>query len=430
MTAHRVAVLPRHRGEILLQRRDPPDASAPRLTAITAAEDGDPAADGDPEAVARRRLHVATGVDEASMTAARVGEPIERVEDGSPVPVLVDVAERGETDAPEWEWVAPPALGSRHTVPWLVAAYDAVRPTLGTVAADTSHGSTTLSVRALEVLRDEAAPGGATGEGEPGGPDPDRVRDVARELIAARPAMTAVRNRVNRAIVAAEDDAGAFGATVADAAQAGIERAVAADGRAAANAAERVAGGRIATLSRSGTVLTALGSAAPAAVLVAASRPGGEGVGVAETLAGGDDSAGAPAADVTLTTDAAFPSELVRWGADALLVGADTVLPDGRVRNKVGTDPAAAVAAREGVPVLVVTATDKISPDAAVEREPWPGEPPYDGGAPLAVANPTFDVTPAGCIDAIVTERGALDADDVAAVAAEHRELAAWDDDA
>jgi len=447
MTAHRVAVLPRHRGEILVQRRDSPDGSEPRLAAITAAADGDPAADRNPAAVARQRLHAATGIPEEAMTVVRVGESVERVgdertddeqTDGSadpPVPVLVDVAQRGDTAAPDWEWVAPPALRPRATLPWLVAAYDVVRPSVATVADDTSHGSTTLSVRALEILRDEAALASATSEGEregrreeQGTADPDHVRDVARELLAARPAMTAVRNRVNRAVTAAENDAGAFGAAVADAAHEGIERAVAADGRAAANAAERLAGGRIATLSRSGTVLATLESAAPTAVLVAASHPGGEGIGVAEALAGGDDRAGAPATDVTLTTDAAFPSELVRWGADALLVGADTVLPDGSVRNKVGTYPAAAVAAREGVPVFVVTATDKISPDAAVEREPWPGESPYDGDAPLAVTNPTFDVTPAECIDAIVTELGALDAGDVAAVAAEHRALAAWDD--
>jgi len=36
-------------------------------------------------------------------------------------------------------------------------------------------------------------------------------------------------------------------------------------------------------------------------------------------------------------------------------------------------------------------------------------------------------VTPAACIDAVVTERGALDAAAVEEVAAEHRRLTAWD---
>lgn len=42
------------------------------------------------------------------------------------------------------------------------------------------------------------------------------------------------------------------------------------------------------------------------------------------------------------------------------------------------------------------------------------------------MVNPTFDVTPAGLIDGIVTERGVLDAGDVAAVAEEHCERAQW----
>ena len=410
MTAHRVAVFPRHRGKILVQRRDRPDAPDPRWSALTAASRGEP------ETVVRQRLHAATGVPETAMAVARAGEPLEVTADGSLVPVLVDTEEQGNTDGPGWEWIAPPSLRSRAAVPWLAAAYNAVRPTVATVAEDTSHGSTTLSLRALEVLRDEAAFAGGVEEET----DPAHCRAVARDLIAARPAMTAVRNRVNRAVAAADDDTGRFGAAVARAAHDGIERAAEADEAAAANAAERVEGGRIATLSRSGTVLTVLASAAPAAVLVAVSRPGGEGIEVAEAVV--DET------EVTLATDTAFPSELTHWEADALLVGADTVLPDGSVRNKVGTYPAAAVAAREDVPVFVVTATDKISPESGVEREPWPGESPHNGDAPLGVANPTFDVTPADCIAAILTERGALDADDVAAVADEHRALATWDD--
>jgi ribose 1,5-bisphosphate isomerase len=407
MTTHRVAVFPRHRGDVLVQRRDRPDS---RWTALTVESCGEP------ETLARQRLHAATGTPVADTAVVRVGEPVEVATDGSLIPVLVDAEERGETDGPAWEWVAPPSLRSRTTVPWLATAYDAVRPSVATVAGDTSHGSTTLSVRALEVLRDEAAYAGAAEEET----DPAQVRAVARDLIAARPAMTAVRNRVNRAVAAADDDAGAFAVAVARSAHEGVERAIEADEAAAANAAERVEDGRIATLSRSGTVLTALESAAPAALLIAASQPGGEGVGVAETLA--------DRTEVTLTTDAAFPSELARWEADALLVGADTVLPDGSVRNKVGTYPAAAVAAREDVPVFVVTATDKISPGSEVERKPWPGESPYSGDAPLAVANPTFDVTPPACLTAILAERGALDPDDVPAIAGEHRELAGWDD--
>ena len=423
MTPDRVAILPRNRGEILVRRqsREKPD---PQLTPLTASLDDDPVA------VARQCLHAEAGIPDAVMDVARVGEPVEgdadrddTDRDGADTgrrihPVLVDVETCDGTDASKWEWIAPPSLRSRSAVPWLWAAYDAVRPTVATVADDTTHGSTTLSVRALEVLRDEAALASESSMNEDGEPDGERVRAVARALLAARPAMTAVTNRVNRAMAAAEDDGDGFAAAVARTAHEGIDRAIEADGTAAANAAAVLSGDRIATLSRSGTVLAAIESAAPNAVLVAESRPGGEGVGVAEALT--DD------ADVTLTTDAAFPAELARWDADALLVGADTVLPYGSVRNKVGTYPAAAVAAREGIPMLVVTATDKISPDADVEREPWPGDPLYEDEAAVDVANPTFDVTPAACVDALVTEQGVLDPGDVAAIAADHRARAAW----
>jgi translation initiation factor 2B subunit (eIF-2B alpha/beta/delta family) len=431
MTAHRVAVLPRNRGEILVRRqsREKPD---PQLTPLTAS------LDDDPTAVARQCLHAEAGIPDAVMDVARVGEPVEGDADRDDTdrdeadtgrrihPVLVDVETCDGTDASMWEWIAPPSLRSRSAVPWLWAAYDAVRPTVETVTADTTYGSTTLSVRALEVLRDEAALASDASRGDADAADgeqaeataAERVRAVAREVRAARPAMTAVTNRVNRTVAAAEDASDGFAAAVADAAHEGIERASEADETAAANAADALPGDRIATLSRSGTVLAAIKVAAPAAVLVAESRPGGEGVGVAEALADG--------VDVTLTTDAAFPAELARWDADALLVGADTVLPDGSVRNKAGTYPAAAVAAREGIPMLVVTATDKISPDADVEREAWPGDPLYEDEAAVDVANPTFDVTPAACVDALVTEQGVLDPGDVAAIGADHRARAAW----
>lgn len=423
MTAHRVAVLPRNRGEILVRRqsREKPD---PQLTPLTVSLDDDPAA------VARQCLHAETCIPNAVMDVARVGEPVEgdadrddtdrdEADTGRRVhPVLVDVETCDGTDASKWEWIAPPSLRSRSAVPWLWAAYDAVRPTVETVTADTTYGSTTLSVRALEVLRDEAALASDASRGDAEATAAERVRAVAREVRAARPAMTAVTNRVNRAVAAAEDASDGFAAAVADAAHEGIERASEADETAAANAADALPGDRIATLSRSGTVLAAIEAVTPATILVAESRPGGEGVGVAEALAA--------EADVTLTSDAAFPAELARWDADALLVGADTVLPDGSVRNKAGTYPTAAVAAREGIPVVVVTATDKVSPNADVEREAWPGDPLYEDEAAVDVANPTFDVTPAAYVDALVTEQGVLDPGDVAAIAADHRARAAW----
>ena len=97
-------MFPRHRGKILVQRRDRPDAPDPRWSALTAASRGEP------ETVVRQRLHAATGVPKTAMAVARAGEPLEVTADGSLVPVLVDTEEQGNTDGPGWEWIAPPSL--------------------------------------------------------------------------------------------------------------------------------------------------------------------------------------------------------------------------------------------------------------------------------------------------------------------------------
>jgi len=242
------------------------------------------------------------------------------------------------------------------------------------------------------------------------------VAVVARELRDARPSMAVLENRVNRVMTAADEER--TPAAVERAARGAIEQSVDADSAAARLAADAM-GDRVATLSRSGTVAAALRSGDPEAVLVAESRPGGEGVDVAESLAA--------VADVTLTTDAALPFELDEWGADAVLVGADRVLPDGSVVNKVGTRGAALAAARAGIDCLVVAASDKVAAGNEYDLEHRDPEELYDGDADVRVANPTFDVTPADAVTAVLTEQGRLSTAEVGAVAAAHREWAAWD---
>jgi len=157
-------------------------------------------------------------------------------------------------------------------------------------------------------------------------------------------------------------------------------------------------------------------------VLVAESRPGREGVGVAEAVAEDCD-----ATSVTLTTDAAFPLRTRRVGGRrALVVGADRVLPTAASSTKVGTR-AASLAAPDECPCYVVAASDKVATDATVDLEERNAAEVYDGDVALAVANPTFDVTPAGAVEAVIAEDGVLDAGGVARVAERHRERADWD---
>jgi translation initiation factor 2B subunit (eIF-2B alpha/beta/delta family) len=405
----------RHEGAVLLLRRSEAVGSYPGLWGGVAGH-----AEGDPDAAAWQEIREETGLAESEVTLVRRGEPFEVTDDVRGTrwrvhPYLFDCETRAITT--NWEtagaeWVAPTAILHRETVPDLWQSYDRVRPGVETVATDRDHGAAYISVRALEVLRDEAALANARGTG-----DWERLVETARDLLAARPSMSVVKNRVNRTMDAASR-VGTAGA-LEHVAAAEITHAVTADRRAADRAAEHIAGERVATLSRSGTVLSALREGAPEAVLVAESRPGREGVGVAETLAGGTD--------VTLTTDAGFAGALAEFDADALLVGADTVLADGRVVNKVGTRGAAIASSLEGIDVLVAAAADKLSADGEIDLEPRDGGEVYDGEARIAVRNPTFDVTPPDCVDAVLTERGALDVAAARAVAAEHRRHAGWD---
>jgi translation initiation factor 2B subunit (eIF-2B alpha/beta/delta family) len=421
---HVVTVFLRNDGEVLLLRRsDDVGTYAGRWGAVAGY------AEGDPDAAARWEIDEETGLGDA-VTFVRAGEPFTFVDDSVDTrwtvhPYLFDCERRAvdpNRESTATAWVPPTEIRRRETVPRLWTSYDRVRPTVGTVEADAEHGSAYVSVRALEVLRDEAGlralPTAAESDG-----DDDRTGEewaalvaVAERLRDARPSMTALANRVNRAMSRAAADRTAE--AVERAARGGIADALAADREAAAVATDLVADRRVLTLSRSGTVADVLATA-PSSVVVAESRPANEGVAVAEELAGGG-------VDVTLVTDAAVAHVLAEGDVDAVVVGADTVLADGSVVNKTGTRGAAIAAANEGVPTYVVTAVDKVSPAATVELETGPTAAVYGGDADVSVENPTFDRTPAAFVTGVVTERGVLDADAVGDVAAELERLADW----
>ncbi len=448
MTAVVTAFL-RNRDDVLLLRRsDAVGSYRDRWGAVSGHVDPDPGTSEDPdrtpEAAVRAEIEEEAGLLDAC-ELVRAGDPFEVVDDDRGRtwrvhPFLFDCASRAvftDEETVETAWVPPTGIHRRKTVPDLWRSYDRVRPTVGTVREDAEHGSAYLSVRALDVLRDRAgelaADGPAVGEaavevagesatGVAGATDEGadartELAALARDLLAARPGMAAVRNRVNRAMARAVErtaEARTSAETVEECARAAIEAALAADGRAAERAADLLAGERVLTLSRSGTVLRALRDH-PERVLVAESRPGGEGVGVAEDLAEAD-------LDVTLVPDAAVAHYLAAGEVDAVLVGADTVLADGRVVNKVGTR----AAARENVPLYAVAARDKVAPGEEPDLEDADPRDVYDGDAPLSVAASLFDVTPADLVAGVVTEDGVLDADDVASVAEEHRALTGW----
>jgi methylthioribose-1-phosphate isomerase len=120
----------------------------------------------------------------------------------------------------------------------------------------------------------------------------------------------------------------------------------------------------------------------------------------------------------TLLADSAAGWLLATGDVDAILVGADRIAANGDTANKVGTYPLAVLAARHGVPFYVVAPTATLDGDAVdgshitVEMRPA-GEVVSFGGRRVAPAgagaiNPSFDVTPAELVTALVTEAGVL----------------------
>jgi methylthioribose-1-phosphate isomerase len=120
----------------------------------------------------------------------------------------------------------------------------------------------------------------------------------------------------------------------------------------------------------------------------------------------------------TLIPDMAAGPLMSRGEVDVILVGADRVAANGDTANKLGTYTLAVLAARHGIPFIVcapLSSVDLATPDGAaipIEDRPADEVAVIRGRriAPegTAVRNPSFDVTPAELISAIITEEGAL----------------------
>jgi methylthioribose-1-phosphate isomerase len=118
----------------------------------------------------------------------------------------------------------------------------------------------------------------------------------------------------------------------------------------------------------------------------------------------------------TFIADNAAGLLLMQGKVDCVIVGADRIAANGDTANKIGTYLKALAARAHGVPFYVaapVSTIDFACPAGAqIPIEERAAEEVLAG--PLAgfaaVANPAFDVTPAGLIAGIVTERGVFPA--------------------
>ena len=116
-----------------------------------------------------------------------------------------------------------------------------------------------------------------------------------------------------------------------------------------------------------------------------------------------------------LCIDAAGPAAIAKGMVDCVIVGADRIAANNDVANKIGTYALAVAAARQGVPFVVVAPestrdeTLRTGGEILIEERPAYEVVAY-AGRPVApegtrVYNPAFDVTPAGLVTAIVTDR-------------------------
>jgi methylthioribose-1-phosphate isomerase len=118
----------------------------------------------------------------------------------------------------------------------------------------------------------------------------------------------------------------------------------------------------------------------------------------------------------TLICDGAAPSIMKRGKIQVAIVGADRVAANGDVANKIGTYAVALAAKAHGIPFFVAAPTSTIdlstpNGDAIPIEQRDRREVTHVGGKAMApegieVENPSFDVTPAELIAAIVTEKG------------------------
>ena len=125
---------------------------------------------------------------------------------------------------------------------------------------------------------------------------------------------------------------------------------------------------------------------------------------------------------VTVMTDSMAGSLLKTSTIDAVIVGADRIAANGDVANKIGTYPLAVLAKFHDVPFYVAAPSSTFdlslsSGDLIPIEQRDRDEVANPQGKPIVpsevrVMNPAFDVTPAGLVAAIITERGVIDSPD------------------
>jgi ribose 1,5-bisphosphate isomerase len=272
-----------------------------------------------------------------------------------------------------------------------IAEMSTVAATVDELRANRTNGGSWMARRAIEALLEVAAqPVSSTEELQ------ERLRNAARELAMARPAMGAITHAVGRLVAAAQtashlppDDLQQLVSEEANGLIASRERAAASI---AVHLAPRLTNALVLTHSNSATVREAVVHTPPGRLFCTVSGPFEEGLLLAEDLR-------AEGIDVEIVDG----DELLRAleSTSFVLVGADTVYEDGSVKNKIGTRPLAEAARNAGVRTIVACELLKLAPIPPPTKEDEPE---------------LRDTTPAELLDEIVTEEGPVVPEDVRSV--------------
>jgi translation initiation factor 2B subunit (eIF-2B alpha/beta/delta family)/ADP-ribose pyrophosphatase YjhB (NUDIX family) len=297
----------------------------------------------------------------------------------------------------DWEhvevvWVGPREIVSFPTVPRLGDTWDSLGPAREVLAAvraiqsDREHGAAFLAAQALEVLG-RAAESSRLEEAEF---FLEEMGLLAEALAGLRPTMAGIGAVSRRWLAELVHQAG-LGQSAAELREAAVElsRRIKAEmeearAKAAAAAAQAVAGARrVVTASFSSTVAEALAAAGRSAA-------GGRGLEVRVAASGEHGERLVSLLREAGVSAAVFPVERLGeelGAADAVLVGADALLPDGSVVNGSPTLAVAQAARRAGVPFYAVGDSFKqVQEEIALEEG--------------------FDRVPESLITGIITERG------------------------
>ncbi len=274
------------------------------------------------------------------------------------------------------------------------------------ILKDQTHGATFLAREALDVMKLAASESKASDVHS----FLREMADLGCRLISLRPSMSSpIANGVARVFEAVAEIAEGEPdvETVREAACRAADELLKVAERNAENTVKHVSqlipnGAMVLTHSYSESCLRGLLSCGEKGIHVFAteSRPLFEGRKMAESLR-------QSGIDATLITDAEaghFMPEV-----QVALVGADTVLDDGSVVNKMGTYMIALAASDKGVPFYVACDSWKVRIESgSPELEEKSRDEVTGGKVDIPARNVYFDVTPARLINAIITEDGPL----------------------